>query len=448
MEPKIEKYLELSNLEKDENQRDNSIEISENNNINYNKKAGKNELLLKLYKNPTYQISYFVYCLLISIFIILGYLVCYFTLGNKDSLTNKQNTNIKQIDFNPSSKNYDENFLNEIQKEFDKNKKVNINNIEQKLGLYKDNLQENKIIKNTVHIAFTLDPGFLLETMLTITSMIISQKDSTKLVFHLGVINNFTATYMLKMYELKERLNNKTEFNFYYLSEAIEKMQNFHPKGAACPGKFELPELLPDDVSRILLFDGGDVLVLRDLTELYNYDLGDKWVLGPPEPVGIPLISKYNRKVYINIGSILLNVKELKKNNFWEQYTKSRHLDCQGAPDQTLFNIVVPDDKKGYFPFRFGGFTILTNDKRADKLDFEDVGYKTWLKEDGKNFPENPITEERLVAQLYNSVFIHQFNEKWDKGSGLSIYRHLAKYFIKLGGFWDELCKKRPGYCI
>ena len=313
MEPKIEKYLELSNIEKDENQRDNSIEIPENNNINDNKKAGKDELLLNFYKNPTYQVSYFVYCLLISIFIILGYLVCYFTLGNKDSLTNKQNTNIKQIDFNPSSKNYDENFLNEIQEEFDKNKKVNINNIERKLGLYKDNLQENKIIKSTVHIAFTLDPGFLLETMLTITSMIISQKDSTKLVFHLGVINNFTATYMLKMYELKERLNNKTEFNFYYLSETNEKMQNFHPKGAACPGKFELPELLPDDVSRILLFDGGDVLVLRDLTELYNYDLGDKWVLGPPEPVGIPLISKYNRKVYINIGSILLNVKELKK---------------------------------------------------------------------------------------------------------------------------------------
>ena len=278
--------------------------------------------------------------------------------------------------------------------------------------------------------------------------MIISQKDSTKLVFHLGVINNFNASYMLKMYELKERLNNKTEFNFYYLPEAMKKMKNFHPKGAACPGKFELPELLPDDVSRILLFDGGDVLVLRDLTELYNYDMGDKWALGPPEPLGIPFISKYNRKVYINIGSILLNVKELKKNKFWEQYTKSRHLDSPGAPDQTLFNIVVPDDKKGYFPFRFGGFTILANDESADKLDFHDVGYKNWLKEIGKNLPENPITEERLVAQLYNSVFIHQFHEKWDQGSGLSIYRHLAKYFIKLGGFWDELCKKRPGYCI
>jgi hypothetical protein len=448
MEPKIEKYLELSNFEKDENQRDNSIEIPENNNIKDNKKAGKDELLLNFYRNPTYQVSYFVYCLLISVFIIIGYLLCYFNDINKDSSTSKQNTNIKQIDFNPSSKNYDKNFLNKIQEEFDKNKKVNINNIEQKLGLYKDNLQENEIIKSTVNIAFTLDPGYLLETMLTITSMIISQKDSTKLVFHLGVINNFNASYMLKMYELKERLNNKTEFNFYYLPEAMKKMKNFHPKGAACPGKFELPELLPDDVSRILLFDGGDVLVLRDLTELYNYDMGDKWALGPPEPLGIPFISKYNRKVYINIGSILLNVKELKKNKFWEQYTKSRHLDSPGAPDQTLFNIVVPDDKKGYFPFRFGGFTILANDESADKLDFHDVGYKNWLKEIGKNLPENPITEERLVAQLYNSVFIHQFHEKWDQGSGLSIYRHLAKYFIKLGGFWDELCKKRPGYCI
>jgi hypothetical protein len=74
MEPKIEKYLELSNFEKDENQRDNSIEIPENNNLKDNKKAGKDELLLNYYRNPTYQVSYFAYCLLISVFIIIGYL--------------------------------------------------------------------------------------------------------------------------------------------------------------------------------------------------------------------------------------------------------------------------------------------------------------------------------------------------------------------------------------
>ena len=41
---------------------------------------------------------------------------------------------------------------------------------------------------------------------------------------------------------------------------------------------------------------------------------------------------------YLNIGSILLNVKELKKNHFWDIYTKNRNLILEGAPDQTLFN--------------------------------------------------------------------------------------------------------------
>ena len=284
--------------------------------------------------------------------------------------------------------------------------------------------------------------------MLTISSILASQNIGTKIVFHLGVIDDFKAEYMLKMYELKDRINNLTEFNFYLLKEAMEKMQNFHTKGAACPGKFELPQLVSDDVERVLLFDAGDVLVLRDLTELFNYPMGDNWVLGPPEPRCIGFVQKYNKSSYINIGSILLNVNELKKNNFWDTYTKNRHLECPGAPDQTLFNILVPDDKIGYFPFRFGGFVPITNDKNSDKLKFVNYGFEKWFKNLGKNYPDNPKTNIKLVAQMYNSVFVHQFNQKWEKGSGLTIYRHLAKYFMMLGGIKDELCNKKPGYCV
>lgn len=124
-------------------------------------------------------------------------------------------------------------------------------------------------------------------------------------------------------------------------------MKKFHSKGEACPGKFELPELLPDNIDKLIIFDAGDVLVFRDLSELYNYDMEEYWVLGTPEPVGIFLSSKYyNITKYINIGSILLNVKELKKNKFWDIYTKNKGLKLIGAPDQALFNILVPDNKK------------------------------------------------------------------------------------------------------
>ena len=55
------------------------------------------------------------------------------------------------------------------------------------------------------------------------------------------------------------------EFNFYYLKGAVKKMKNFHEKREACLGKFELPQLLSDSVEKILLFDAGDLIVLKDL---------------------------------------------------------------------------------------------------------------------------------------------------------------------------------------
>ena len=423
----------------------------------------------------------YIYCILGIIFFALGYLSCYL-LNLKDQskieqpvseqlqphieqpktdqpkkeqstseeLIIKQDLqNNKTIDLKPSNETIYEKLLKEIQKEFDEKNKVNINEIEYKLNISKTQLDDK--VKNIVHIAFTLDPGFTLETMLTISSILVSQKQTTKIVFHLGVIDNFKSDLMLKMYELKNKLNNLTEFNFYYLKEAKIKMQNFHPKGAACPGKFELPQLISDDVEKVLLFDAGDLLVLRDLTELFNYEMGDKWVLGPVEPSGIDLLKKNRYKVnaYINIGSILLNIKELKENNFWNTYTKNRHLKCPGAPDQALFNILVPDNKKGYFPYRFGSFVNFDNDECSDKFLFHDLYFDKFFNNDfGKDYPENPKNQIKMIAQMYNPVFVHQFFGKWDQGSGLMIYRHLAKYFMILGGIKDELCAKKPGYCI
>ena len=256
---------------------------------------------------------------------------------------------------------------------------------------------------------------------------------------------------MIDLYSLRDRINNLTEFNFYFLKDSVSKMQNFHEKGEACPGKFELPIYLPNDIERLIIFDAGDLLVLRDLTELYNYDMDQYWVLGTPEPTIINTFMKikYNITKYVNIGSILLNIKKLKQNNFWNEYMKNRHLQTEGAPDQTLFNIIVPDDKKNYLPFRFGGFTLFKNNNNYDHKIFENYGFKDWFKSNlSLSLPENPKSEEGILLNLYNPSFIHQFYEKWKNGSGLSIYRYLVKYFISLTGFSEKICRKSPGYCL
>lgn len=334
----------------------------------------------------------------------------------------------------------------EINYIFKKYNKINLNDIYNKY--YPTKTEKNEIIKNKINIEFTLDPNYILETMMTISSIMYSQNKTTKIVFHIGVVNNFNAKNMLKIYSLKNKLNNLTEFNFYYLKEAMKKMKNFHIKGEACPGKFELPQLLPDDVDKILLFDAGDVLIFKDLSELYNYDMRNFWVLGLAEPIGIGMIKKYNSTKYINIGALIINVTEFKMNNIWDKYTKNRNLHVEGAPDQTLFNIIIPDDKKDYFPFRLGVYSIFEDDNSFNKKIYDnDSGLRNWIASELNNLPDNPKTMSEYCSLYNNSIFIHQFLGKWYFGQGLSICRNSAKFFIKLAGIWDELCLKRPGYC-
>ena len=226
-------------------------------------------------------------------------------------------------------------------------------------------------------------------------------------------------------------------------------MHNFHPKGDACPGKFELPSLLNENVEKLIIFDAGDVLVFRDLSDLFNYNIKDYLILGVPEPFGINFIKKFNRYRYINIGSMLMNVKEFKKSNFFGVYSQNRYLKIYGAKDQTLFNIVSPDDKKGFLPFKFGGYSILINDKDSEEFKFTKNEYNNWLNSELANILSGEIkTELDIICKLFNPYYIHAFNGKWFKGQGLSIYRHLVKYFIKLIDIWDELCEKSPGYCL
>ena len=73
--------------------------------------------------------------------------------------------------------------------------------------------------------------------------------------------------------------------------------------------------MLPDDINRILYLD-GDTLVLKDLSNFYNIDLGDK-VLGMcPEPT----VDKGRRKFlalgevpYHNSGVLLIDLKRWRR---------------------------------------------------------------------------------------------------------------------------------------
>ena len=75
---------------------------------------------------------------------------------------------------------------------------------------------------------------------------------------------------------------------------------------------------MPEKFDKCIYLD-ADICVCKDLTELYNFDMNQFWVLGVPEPSIINSFMKpiYNMSKYINTGSMLLNITKFKENKIW-----------------------------------------------------------------------------------------------------------------------------------
>ena len=97
---------------------------------------------------------------------------------------------------------------------------------------------------------------------------------------------------------------------------------------------------------------------------------------------------------------------------------------------------------------KFGMRAPYKNDKDSDKPLFDNPFYHTIKKYFKINFRFIPKNINKITQLGNNPIVIHQFNGKWMNGKGLTVYRRLAQYYIKLAGIWEDMCKKHPGYCI
>ena len=244
--------------------------------------------------------------------------------------------------------------LKKINETFALNDHVNINEIESKF--LKNRLWKKNINKTSeINIGIQLDPNYVLRVMITLASIMDSQKPKTKIRFHFAVVQDFRAEDMLKIYSLRERIRDDVEFNFYNAKRVEIDLLNLNTKGPGAVSKLLLPELLPDDIKRLIVFDTGDLLVLRDLSEMYNWNMSNYLYLGLPGAKAgtYALIKKIKFQTYINTGSFLINVDKVKKEHIYEKFVKYKYLYKSGTGDQNLLNDVA-NGKIGYLPIKFG----------------------------------------------------------------------------------------------
>ena len=336
-----------------------------------------------------------------------------------------------------------------IEKEFKIKNHVNLNEIESNLPFGRRwNLLKNE--PNEINVGISLDRNFILKAMITTASVIDSQKSTTKLRLHFTVVKTFKPRDMIKIYSLRSRIREDVEFNFYNARKVQIQINSITHKGPGLAAKLLLPQLVEDDVERLIIIDTGDLLVIRDLSEMYKWDMGNNMYMGAPDQSAgmYGKISKKPLNIYINAGNYLIDVNKVKKKNMYKLFLKYKNVYGPPFAEQHMINDIA-NGEIGYLPVEFGLVPPFSDDgffykSKAQSIYINNFNFDIISK--FSNFL--PKNNEEYLHSAFNPVIIHSWNGKWSEGRGMNIYRKLNQYYIQLTGIKEEICLKIPSYCI
>ena len=411
----------------------------------------------KTNKVSKYNFTTFWYPLILKIIIIL--LLVFFYLKQSNNLYIIKNYIINDFNYKSKQKNTSKvNIINsnttlttilikKINETYEKKGFVNLNEVESTIPGGRA-WTKKKTKSKEINVGVGFDANFVLLSLFTIASIMDSQNLETKLRLHFFVVDGFPVEKMIKIYTLRDKIRDDVEFNFYNAKKVETDLKNTNPKGNGPNTKLILPELLPDDVERIIILDTGDTLILRDLSEMYNWNMEDKIYYGVLD-VGFMKYGPFSKKeldIYINTGSVLIDVKKAKSEKIYEKIVENKNvIEPETIYDQDILNDFAYG-KIGYLPMRFGLVAPFFEDYYSDSPPYKTVYFNL----DNAKYKEKynlPKNQDEMNIHALNPVIIHQWNGKWIHGRGLTIYRRIAQYYIRFSGIWDEICPIYPGLC-
>lgn len=173
--------------------------------------------------------------------------------------------------------------------------------------------KEPVIFKNYINVAYAFDSKYEYITHVSMKSIMLSQNRDTFINFHILVSSSLKDEEKEVIDKIAQEHKN-CDIKYYKMGERYKEIntKGYIEWSTAMFYRLRLPDLLPDE-KKILYLD-CDTLIYKDLNEIYNYDIADKYFAGMLEPRDLSYLG-LNVKNYINTGVILLNLEELRKGN-------------------------------------------------------------------------------------------------------------------------------------
>lgn len=195
--------------------------------------------------------------------------------------------------------------------------------------------------KSTVNLCFVLDDGYSLPTCVAIASALYSKNPETNYAVYL-LCNQVTQENRDKFLELNRKdflikfVDVDTKEDYSYLKiDTISATPT-----SIC--KFFIPEILKT-LDKVIYLD-GDVIVTKDLTELFEIDLQDNYVAAVKDLCGIDH-SDYKKDDfrYFNSGIMLMNLRKMRYDGMPRKLLDYRLNGYNDMMDQDALNYVLKE---------------------------------------------------------------------------------------------------------
>ena len=414
------------------------FEKSKLNSSNTNKNIEK-ELNLKDENQPTLS----QYLFLIIVIIVIGYIII------KNIHIPKQ---IQNIPFSPSTPLLKLSKKNEYYKMTPYDKKG------QKIYSSTGTLSFNKLDEiyygkkekiskyNHIHVAMSFNNDYHLLSTVTIASLLKNAKKTTYIHLHIIAVDGFIYPTMKKLNSLKSKINNNTEFIFHN-GDRVQKDLGKHTKDEQ-KGVGEYARLLApyfvNDTDRIIITDSADLLIKKDLFELYNYPLEDKLVKGVIDPYTkcFPEYYFFHKENYFNGGVLLFNAKRWREMNLYQDivnfYKGFKYKGRLPTPIQDILNTFFPAASIGLLPlkYNFQGYVYLHGEEEYPYNNIYELECSIFYKKKKKliKVEKDLVIRHCNKYKVYTGEASYEVKKEW-------------QYYAKMTGFYDELCENYPQAC-
>ena len=375
-------------------------------------------------KNTHYCIIIILLIISISQFLIIIYLL--FSPKSKPNFQNNENNLYNEHNNSFNENKAEDNITISINEQIT----YNLNNLN--LGKLIFQNEEYKTNKSVIHIAMACDNdnSAVYSTLVSMTSALENNnKEKNILVYHLLLSNNFD----MRKISYFESLKNDYDFvlNYFKIPPVFKYIGKKWRSTETVEYKLLLSLIYPD-IPRMIFLD-GDTLIFTDISEMYNLDFKDNYLLGYPYHTADAL-DKWDPedfKIYVNGGVLLFNIDKMRRDNMdlklllfhGLNYTRTHFL------EQDSLNYVYKN-KIGLLPLKYGVY-LFGNVQEYKK----EYLYKMRI---DINFTElgNAIEKPSIVHLCCCNPKVWHKNTQQEKG-----FNHICQRFQKEFYFYANKTK-------